>query len=145
MKKTETDPNIWKPFWLGVNATAAAAWSAIAAFYLVLTFAGDTAASATVSTVGLLLGIAWLVVAIRSVRQAGPSAAAGLFWFAVSATLGAALSLASAIRLDLVRRVEATEPSSLIGLGVAIGCGLIWFGVSAWGAMALGSRLKERW
>jgi len=145
MKKTETDPNIWKPFWLGVNATAAAAWSAIAAFYLVLTFAGDTAASATVSTVGLLLGIAWLVVAIRRVRQAGPSAAAGLFWFAVSATLGAALSLASAIRLDLVRRVEATEPSSLIGLGVAIGCGLIWFGVSAWGAMALGSRLKERW
>jgi hypothetical protein len=145
MKKTETDPNIWKPFWLGVNATAAAAWSAIAAFYLVLTFAGDTAASATLSTVGLLLGIAWLVVAIRRVRQAGPSAAAGLFWFAVSATLGAALSLASAIRLDLVRRVEATEPSSLIGLGVAIGCGLIWFGVSAWGAMALGSRLKERW
>jgi hypothetical protein len=145
MKKTETDSNIWKPFWLGVNATAAAAWSAIAAFYLVLTFAGDTAASATLSTVGLLLGIAWLVVAIRSVRQAGPSAAAGLFWFAVSATLGAALSLASAIRLDLVRRVEATEPSSLIGLGVAIGCGLIWFGVSAWGAMALGSRLKERW
>lgn len=145
MKKTETDPNIWKPFWLGVNATAAAAWSAIAAFYLVLTFAGDTAASATLSTVGLLLGVAWLVVAIRSVRQAGPSAAAGLFWFAVSATLGAALSLASAIRLDLVRRVEATEPSSLIGLGVAIGCGLIWFGVSAWGAMALGSRLKERW
>ena len=145
MNRTDTNTQIWKPFWLGVNATAAAAWSAIAAFYLVLTFVGDTAGSATLSTVGLLLGVAWLVVAIRSVRQAGPSAAAGLFWFAVSATLGAALSLASAIRLDLVRRVETTEPSSLIGLAVAIGCGLIWFAVSAWGAMALGSRLKERW
>jgi hypothetical protein len=145
MNRTDTDTNIWKPFWLGVNATAAAAWSAIAAFYLVLTFVGDSAVSATLSTVGLLGGVAWLVVAVRTVRQAGPSAAAGLFWFAVSATLGAALSLASAIRLDLVRRVETTEPSALIGLGVAIGCGLIWFAVSAWGAMALGSRLKERW
>ena len=141
----KTDTNIWKPFWLGVNATAAAAWSAIAAFYLALTFLGETAASATLATVGLLLGVAWLVVAIRSVRQAGPSAAAGLFWFAVSTTLGAALSLASALRLDLVRRVETTDPSSLIGLGIAIGCGLIWFGVSVWGAAALASRLKERW
>jgi len=141
----KTDTNIWKPFWLGVNATAAAAWSAIAAFYLALTFLGDTAASATLATVGLLLGVAWLVVAIRSVRQAGPSAAAGLFWFAVSTTLCAAMSLASALRLDLVRRVETTDPSSLIGLGIAIGCGLIWFGVSVWGAAALASRLKERW
>ena len=135
----------WKPFWLGVNATSAAAWTAIAAFYLVLTFVGDRAASATLSTIGLLLGVAWLVVAIRSVRQAGPSAPAGLFWFAVSATLGAALSLASALRLDLVRRVETTEPSALTGLAVAIGCGLIWFAVSTWGAAALASRVKKGW
>lgn len=142
----ESAANNWKPFWLGVNATAAGGWAGLSAFELVEIFRGSVAASisATLVTGSLLLGVAWLVAGIRSVRAAGPSAAAGLFWFAVSTTLGAGLALLSAIQLDLARRIETTDAGALTGLAVGIACGLIWFAISVWGAAALVSRLKGK-
>jgi hypothetical protein len=133
----------WKLFWLGINATAAGAWCAVCVAAVVATALGIVAPSATGGTVGLLLGLGWLVGAIRSVR-AERRFPRGLFWFAISATVGAAGSVASAAALDITRRTEALDQGGLAPLGLALVCGLIWFVVSIWGAASLASRAKRK-
>ena len=146
MKKeisTDLAQSPWKLFWLGVNATAAGAWCAVCVAVVVLTVVGTLAPSATGGTVGLLVGLGWLVGAIRSVR-AERRFPGGLFWFAISATLGAAGSVASAAALDLTRRTEALDQGGLAPLGLALVCGLTWFVISIWGAASLASRAKGK-
>ena len=103
---------------------------------------GDIAPSATGATVGLLLGVTWLIAAIRRVR-AERHFPGGLFWFAISGTLGAAGSLAAATAMDLTRKNEAADPSGLTPLGVALICGRLWFGISIWGAVSLAARMRK--
>jgi len=133
----------WKLFWLGINATAAGAWCAICVAAVVATALGIVTPSATGATVGLLVGLGWLVGAIRTVR-ADRRFPGGLFWFAISATLGAAGSVASAAALDITRRTEALDQGGLAPLGLALACGLTWFVVSIWGAASLASRAKRK-
>jgi hypothetical protein len=134
--------NPWQVFWLGVNATAAAAWSAISAGVLVLVFTGDRSLSATVATASLLGGLAWLVAAIRAIKEAR-TRGMGLFWFAVSATLGAAGALISGASLDLTHRSEAFDQSGITAIAVAMACSLVWFAISVWGAMNLVGALRR--
>jgi len=142
MNKNRSSDNPWRLFWLGINATGAGAWSVIAATAVVMSWRGDIAPSATGATVGLLLGVTWLIAAIRSVR-AERHFPGGLFWFAISGTLGAAGSLAAAAAMDLTRKNEAADPSGLTPLGVALICGLLWFGISIWGAASLAARMRK--
>jgi len=141
---TQTSASLWKPFWLSVNATAAAGWSAVSAVAVVLSVRGDVTHSATMATVALLLGFGWLVGAIRSLRDSGQPIVGGLFWFAASTTLATAVSLVSAVVLDLTQKTEAVDPSTRSALGIAIGCGLIWFAISIWGAANAVARAKGR-
>ena len=131
---TQTSGSPWKHFWLGVNATAAAGWSALSAAFVVLSVRGDVKGGATVATVSLLLGFGWLVGAIRTLRASGQPIVGGLFWYAASTTLATAMALVSALFLDLTQRSEAIDPATRTALGSAIGCGLIWFAISIWGA-----------
>jgi hypothetical protein len=133
----------WKLFWLGVNATAAGAWCAICVAAVVATALGIVAPAATGGTVGLLLGLGWLVGAIRTVR-AERRFPGGLFWFAISATVGAAGSVVAAAALDITRKTEALDQGGVAPLGLALVCGLIWFVVSIWGAASLASRTKRK-
>jgi hypothetical protein len=96
------------------------------------------------ATVALLLGFGWLVGAIRSLRDSGQPIVGGLFWFAASTTLATAVSLVSAVVLDLTQKTEAVDPSTRSALGIAIGCGLIWFAISIWGAANAVARAKGR-
>jgi len=130
-------------FWLGVNATAAGTWCGICVLDLAFTVAGAVAPSATGATIGLLIGLAWLLGAIRSVRSE-PRFPGGLFWFAISATLGAAGSLLAAAAVDVTRRTEALDREGLAALSLALVCGLVWFGGSIWGAASLASRVKGK-
>ncbi len=140
---TQTSGNPWKHFWLGVNATAAAGWSALSAAFVVLSVRGDLSGGATAATVSLLLGFGWLVGAIRSLRESGQQIVGGLFWFAASATLATAMSLVSAVVLDLTQKREAIDPGTRTALGIAIACGLIWFAISIWGAANAVARAKR--
>jgi hypothetical protein len=143
---TQTSGNPWKHFWLGVNATAAAGWSALSAAFVVLSVRGDVKGGATVATVSLLLGFGWLVGAIRSLRASGQPIVGGLFWYAASTTLATAMALVSALFLDLTQKSEAIDPATRTALGSAIGCGLIWFAISIWGAAnALVRAKRERY
>jgi hypothetical protein len=132
----------WKVFWLGVNATAAVAWCALSAAAIVLVFSGDRSLSATLATASLLGGLAWLVAAIRAIREAR-TRGMGLFWFAVSATLGAAGALVSGASLDMTRRTEAFDPGAVNAIAIAMACSLVWFSISIWGAMTLASALRR--
>jgi len=140
---TEHGQSPWRLFWLGVNATAAATWCGVCVLDLALTVVGTVAHSATGATIGLLIGLGWLVGAIRSVR-AERYFPGGLFWFAISATLGAAGSLLAAAALDLTQRTEALDRDGLAALRLALVCGLIWFGASMWRAASLASRVKGK-
>jgi hypothetical protein len=141
---TQTSGSPWRHFWLGVNATAAAGWSMVSAAFVVLSVRGDVTHSATMATVSLLLGFGWLVGAIRSLRDSGQPIVGGLFWFAASTTLATAVSLVSAAFLDITQKTETVDPGTRSALGIAIGCGLIWFAISIWGAANAVSRAKGK-
>jgi hypothetical protein len=140
---TRTTGNPWRHFWLGVNATAAAGWSALSAAFVVLSVRGDVTGSATMATFSLLIGFGWLVGAIRSLRESGQPIVGGLFWFAAGTTLATAMSLVSAVVLDLTQKREAIDPGTRAALGIAIACGLIWFAISIWGAANAVARAKR--
>jgi hypothetical protein len=141
---TQTSGSPWKQFWLGVNATAAAGWSAMCAALVVLSVRGDLTQGATLATGALLLGFGWLVSAIRKLRESGQPLVGGLFWFAASTTLATAVSLVAAFFLDVTQKREAVDPSTRTALGIAIGCGLCWFAISIWGASNAVARTRER-
>jgi hypothetical protein len=142
MKNHNTSDNPWKLFWLGVNATGAGASTMTAAVAVGLSAHGDIKPSATGATIGLLIALTWLVSAIRAVRSE-ERFPGGLFWFAISGTLGAAGSIAAAAAMDLTQKNEAADPGGLGPLGVALGCGLAWFAISIWGAASLAARMRR--
>ena len=142
MNTKYTSDSPWRLFWLGVNAAGAGAWSFVSAVMVVFSWRGDIKPSATVATITLLVGVVWMISAIRAVRaeQRFPG---GLFWFAISGTLGAAGSIAAAAAIDLTRSNEAADTTGLTPLGVALICGLLWFGISMWGAANIAARLRK--
>jgi hypothetical protein len=140
---TQTTGGPWKVFWQGVNATAAAAWCLTSSAGVVLSIRGEIAQGATFATVCLLLGLGWLLAAVRSLRESGEPFVGSLFWFAASATLATAVSLASAVLLDITQKSEAIDPGARSALGLAIACGVIWFAISIGGAANAVARVKR--